>query len=203
MTDGRTEKTARGTTIPCGSNGPRVKINFAFRDLKYVKGFPVWSRQLQHIREYFNSFVECVFFYYANISHFHLILFSYSLWSPYSYWAHAWKESISMCTLYITSVILYIYHIVVSMSWFTSSIKWNICLLVWKQLSCQCCFVNNEDGVLPINTVPMITSSNGNIFRVTGPLCGEFIGHRWIPLTKAIVAELRYFLWFVPEQMVE
>ena len=25
----------------------------------------------------------------------------------------------------------------------------------------------------------MMTSSNGNIFRVTGPLCGEFTGHRW------------------------
>ena len=31
----------------------------------------------------------------------------------------------------------------------------------------------------------MMTSSNGNIFRVTGPLCGEFTGHRWIPQTKA------------------
>ena len=28
-----------------------------------------------------------------------------------------------------------------------------------------------------------MTSSNGNIFRVTGPLCGEFTGHRWNPLT--------------------
>ena len=24
----------------------------------------------------------------------------------------------------------------------------------------------------------MMTSPNGNIFRVTGPLCGEFTGHR-------------------------
>ena len=31
----------------------------------------------------------------------------------------------------------------------------------------------------------MMTSSNGNIFRVTCPLCGEFPGHRWIPPTKA------------------
>ena len=31
----------------------------------------------------------------------------------------------------------------------------------------------------------MMTSSNGNIFRVTGPLCGELTGHQWIPLTKA------------------
>ena len=30
----------------------------------------------------------------------------------------------------------------------------------------------------------MMTSSNGNIFRVTDPLCGEFTGHWWIPLTK-------------------
>ena len=39
----------------------------------------------------------------------------------------------------------------------------------------------------------MTTSSNGNIFRVTGPLCGEFTGHRWIPRTKASDAELWCF----------
>ena len=31
----------------------------------------------------------------------------------------------------------------------------------------------------------MMTSSNGNIIRVRGPVCGEFTGHRWIPLSKA------------------
>ena len=41
----------------------------------------------------------------------------------------------------------------------------------------------------------MMTSSNGNIFRVTGPLCGEFTGDRWIPHTKASDAELWCFLW--------
>ena len=41
----------------------------------------------------------------------------------------------------------------------------------------------------------MITSSNGNIFRVTGPLLGEFTGHWWTPLTKASDAELWCFLW--------
>ena len=44
----------------------------------------------------------------------------------------------------------------------------------------------------------MMTSSNGNIFRVTGPLCGEFTGPRWIPLTKASDAELSCFLWSAP-----
>ena len=45
----------------------------------------------------------------------------------------------------------------------------------------------------------MMKSSNGNIFRVTGPLCGEFPGHRWIPLTKASDAELWCFLWSASE----
>ena len=31
----------------------------------------------------------------------------------------------------------------------------------------------------------MMTPWNGNIFRITGLLCGEFTGHRLIPLTKA------------------
>ena len=36
----------------------------------------------------------------------------------------------------------------------------------------------------------MMTSSNRNIFGFTGPLCGEFTGHQWIPHTKASDAEL-------------
>ena len=45
----------------------------------------------------------------------------------------------------------------------------------------------------------MMTSSNGNVFRVTGHLCGEFTGPRWIPHTKASDAELWCFLWSAPE----
>ena len=45
----------------------------------------------------------------------------------------------------------------------------------------------------------MMTSSKGFIFRVTGPLCGEFAGHRWIPLTKASDTELWCFIWSAPE----
>ena len=33
-------------------------------------------------------------------------------------------------------------------------------------------------------------SSNASFFRVTGSLCAEFTGHRWIPLIKANDAEL-------------
>ena len=42
----------------------------------------------------------------------------------------------------------------------------------------------------------MMTSLNGNIFRVTGPLWGEFTGQRWITLTKASDAEL-WCLFFI------
>ena len=45
----------------------------------------------------------------------------------------------------------------------------------------------------------MMASSNGNIFRVTGLLCGKFTGHRWIPRTKASDAQLWCFLWSAPE----
>ena len=41
----------------------------------------------------------------------------------------------------------------------------------------------------------IMTSSNGNIFRVTGHLCRKFTDHRWIPRTKASDAKLLYFLW--------
>ena len=47
------------------------------------------------------------------------------------------------------------------------------------------------------NTMVMMTSSNGNIFRITGPFCGEFTGHRRIPLTMASDAKLWCFLWSV------
>ena len=46
----------------------------------------------------------------------------------------------------------------------------------------------------------MMTSSNGIIFHVTGHLCGEFTGHRWIPCTKASDAELWCLLWSAPEK---
>ena len=41
--------------------------------------------------------------------------------------------------------------------------------------------------------VTMMTSSNGNIWCVTGHLCGVYTGLRWIPHTKASDAELWCF----------
>ena len=48
---------------------------------------------------------------------------------------------------------------------------------------------------LDVQCVWVMTSSNRNIFRVTGPLCGEFIGHRWIPRTKASDVQLWCFFF--------
>ena len=43
------------------------------------------------------------------------------------------------------------------------------------------------------HSVNMMASLYGDIFRVTGPLCSEFTGHQWIPLTKASDAKLWSF----------
>ena len=44
-----------------------------------------------------------------------------------------------------------------------------------------------------LHTTHIMTSSNGNIFCVTGPLSGEFTGYRWIPRPKASDAKLLMF----------
>ena len=57
--------------------------------------------------------------------------------------------------------------------------------MLWKAIA-----LINDDPINCQGPPFMMTSSNGNIFRVTGPLCGEFTSHRWIPHTKASDAEL-------------
>ena len=64
--------------------------------------------------------------------------------------------------------------------------------IYWIILGSSCCYCTKIEH-------DMMTSSNGNIFRVTGHLCGEFTGPRWIPHTEASDAELWCFLWFASE----
>ena len=52
---------------------------------------------------------------------------------------------------------------------------------------------------LILNKKYMMTSSNENIFRSTGHLCGVFTRDRWIPLTKARDTKFWCFLWSAPE----
>ena len=53
---------------------------------------------------------------------------------------------------------------------------------IWMRMRIRCLGVTYTKSVM--------TSSNGNIFCVTGPLFWEFTGHRWIPIPKARDAEL-------------
>ena len=59
--------------------------------------------------------------------------------------------------------------------------------------------VTHSDMTYFLNMHIMMTSSNGNIFRFTGHLWGEFTGPRWIPHTKASDAKLWCFLWSASE----
>ena len=75
--------------------------------------------------------------------------------------------------------------------------------VIMKKGSVDIAFMLYKMDVIVTRYIAMMTSSNGYIFRVTGPLFGEFTGQRWIPLTKASDAELWCFLWSVPEQTVK
>ena len=56
----------------------------------------------------------------------------------------------------------------------------------------------NTKNILPCIRIRMMTSSNGNCFRVTGHLCGDFPGPRWIPRTKASDAGGGCCFWSAP-----
>ena len=85
--------------------------------------------------------------------------------------------------------------------------EWSLCELWWYHAICCLCGM----GLCPMRWANgiccefgfMTTSSNGNVFRVTGPLWGEFTGHRWIPLAKASDAGLWCFRWSAPEKTAE
>ena len=49
----------------------------------------------------------------------------------------------------------------------------------------------------------MMTSSNGSIFRVTSPLCGNSPVTADFPSLRPVTQRFWYFLWCAPEQMVE
>ena len=70
-------------------------------------------------------------------------------------------------------------------------------------IALTCMGSSNHNLIDPISSLTncygMMTSSNGNIFRVTGHLCGEFTGPRWIPHTKTSDTELWCLLWSAPE----
>ena len=64
-------------------------------------------------------------------------------------------------------------------------------------VSQACLYFKDADSILSFHgdRFHMMTSSNRNIFRVTGHLCGKFTSHR----TKASDAELWCYLWYAPK----
>ena len=66
----------------------------------------------------------------------------------------------------------------------------------WALLSGVECELNQDKSMLvchrfsDVTNLYTMTSSNENIFRVTGPLCGEFIGHRKIPQQRQVTRSL-------------
>ena len=95
-----------------------------------------------------------------------------------------WKITVYMCTawLYLAGLC----HIRLLSIFFVNDLIHKPMIFYW--------------WLVPINAKRcIITSSNRNIFSVTGPLYGEFTGHRRIPRIEVSGAELRYFLWSAPE----
>ena len=103
------------------------------------------------------------------------------------------------------------------LSWATPCAQNIDCFVIWSWFwhKLWCIMVSNADYIFahltlqwPMKTASvkkwlMMTSSNGNLFLVTGLLCGEFTGHRGLPLTKASDAKLWCFLRSAPEQTIE
>ena len=54
-------------------------------------------------------------------------------------------------------------------------------------------YPGRENAGLPLSRLIMMTSSNGNIFRVTGPLCGEFTGPGEFPAQRSVTRSFDVF----------
>ena len=59
----------------------------------------------------------------------------------------------------------------------------------WK----YCDGIKGTDWLCPMNSTGMMTSSNGNIFRVTGHLCGEFTGPGEFPAQRPVTRSFDVF----------
>ena len=65
-------------------------------------------------------------------------------------------------------------------------------LMYWNQFNCNTCYCRCVDSWRVIEVI-MMTSSDGNIFRVTGPLCGEFTGPGKFPTQRPVTRSFDVF----------
>ena len=86
---------------------------------------------------------------------------------------------ISCCDYKYNFVILYVYlmHTCVCVELYSMGFL-NLCILVQCILCPRASLARTRMKLIN----HMMTSSSWSFFRVTGPLCGEFTGDRWIPL---------------------
>ena len=109
------------------------------------------------------------------------------------------KKTIACITIHQNSLFLVDVAMLLHLSLY-SRFPWRSCVGRSRSLSIMPPSIRGKNNwrivLLPS---AMMTSSNGNFVRVTGHLCREFTGPRWIPHTKASDAELWCFLWSASE----
>ena len=166
--------------------------------------------------------VQCLTFIFVIQFLFHVSRFMYKPWSVFpGKWRNgSWQKfNWYLCTkqnVYCTNIaIIELQQIQVSyvwISWWHVIRYWIKLIWIWisegsSDADIYCILPHNNFlvSVLIHKTTAriMITASNGNIFRVTGLLCGEFTAHRWIPRTKASDPELWCFPLSTLEPTVE
>ena len=74
---------------------------------------------------------------------------------------------------------------------FMLSMHWLSPVMVWCPRSKRHCL---NQSVEKKKKKSMLTLSNGNICRVTGHLCGEFTGNRWIPAQRPVTWSFDVFI---------
>ena len=55
-------------------------------------------------------------------------------------------------------------------------------------------YINRNEYNTDVHKFTM-TSSNGNIFSITGHLCGEFTGNRWIPAQRSVTRSFNVYCY--------
>ena len=197
-------------TLECtwiSKGAPPLVVNAGKPQLKthnLVENASFFGIQNCHLNNLFRGYEVYVVASYDD-THLQVILFNIKqhLSQQVNYPLVLWYIKIATFPSFMSQ--LYVGCIVPGIQWF----GWQYFLLrthpmisvLWPDAGSSCAIITRYMCVRFKSklVVHMMTSSNGNIFRVTGLLLGEFTGHRWIPLTKASVAELWCSLWSTPE----
>ena len=121
-----------------------------------------------------------------------------------SIWLHDWRSTKKIYGIRITKIcstsmawVNSINKIALSLGWLSLDMHYNEdhYYMDWRTVNTKVLTLKTRiwRQDMKMFSVFMMTSSNGNIVRVTGHLCGEFTGPRWSPRTKASDAELCVF----------